>query len=160
MDRIVGKMGEEEFGGLPTEVNDDNSRSIQTIVPHKLERVEKEQMAKQEGEEEDEERRVRGVELGRPRTPEPMSLGMPHLSEEDDRQSALPKAAICYQPTIPASRDALELTRIRSRAIEHVASAARYISPYRLVSRRFYSSSDMYLQSVSPLSCPPSVPHS
>jgi len=56
-----------------------------------LERVEKEQMAKQEGEEEDEERRVRGVELGRPRTPEPMSLGMPHLSEEDDRHLHSPK---------------------------------------------------------------------
>src|SRR5882762_1534334 len=71
------EKGEEGFGGPSAEVDDDDSRSIRTIVWHKLERVEEEdeeQMAKQE-EEEEEERRMRGVEHGRPRTPEPMSLG-------------------------------------------------------------------------------------
>jgi hypothetical protein len=45
-------------------------------------------MAKQE---EEEERSARRVELGRPRTPEPMNLGMPHLSEEDGRRLHSPK---------------------------------------------------------------------
>jgi hypothetical protein len=61
-----------------------------------LERVEKEdeeQMVKQEGEE-GEELRARGVKLGRPRTPEPMNLGMPHLSEEDDRPLHPPPSVI------------------------------------------------------------------
>jgi hypothetical protein len=30
--------GEEEFGGVSVEVDDDDSRSIRTIVPHELER--------------------------------------------------------------------------------------------------------------------------
>jgi hypothetical protein len=33
-----GEEGEEEFGGVTAEVNDDDSRSIRTIVPHELER--------------------------------------------------------------------------------------------------------------------------
>jgi hypothetical protein len=43
--------GEEEFGGASAEVDDDDSRSIRTIVPHVLEGVEEEdeeQMAKKE----------------------------------------------------------------------------------------------------------------
>jgi hypothetical protein len=40
-------------------------------------------MVKQE-EEEDEERRMRRVELRSPETPEPMSLWMSHLSEDDN----------------------------------------------------------------------------
>ena len=64
---------EEEFGGLSTEVDDDGSRSIRTIVPHELERVEEEdekRMATQEDEEE-EERRARRVKLERPRNLSP-----------------------------------------------------------------------------------------
>lgn len=67
-------------------VNDDDLRSTCTIVPHESESAKEEdeqQMAKQEDEEE-EERRTRRVELGRPRTPEPIGLGMSHLSEDDD----------------------------------------------------------------------------
>jgi hypothetical protein len=69
---------------------------IRTIVPHELESVneeEEEQMAKQaQLEEEDEERTTRWVELGRPGTPEPMSFGMTHLSDDDKepRQSNAP----------------------------------------------------------------------
>ena len=69
-------------------------RSIRTIVPHELECVEEEdedqiarqeqQRDQQEEDEDQEERRQRGVELGRPRTPEPMGLGMMHLPLEDD----------------------------------------------------------------------------
>ena len=65
--------GEEEFGSLSTEVDDDGLRSIWTIVPHELERVEEKDekwMAKLEDEEE-EERRVRRVKLGRPRNLSP-----------------------------------------------------------------------------------------
>ena len=42
------------------------------------------QRDQQEEDEDQEEGRWRGVELGRPRTPEPMGLGMTHLPLEDD----------------------------------------------------------------------------
>ena len=56
------------------EEDDDDSRSICTVVPHELETVQEED----EGdiEESEEERSARREELGRPRTPEPSSLGM------------------------------------------------------------------------------------
>ena len=64
------------------------------IVPHELERIEEEdedqiarqeqQRDQQEDHKDQEEGRRRGVELGRPRTPEPMGLGMTHLPLEDD----------------------------------------------------------------------------
>ncbi|KAJ8091227.1 hypothetical protein PM082_004203 [Marasmius tenuissimus] len=76
----------------------DDSRSVATVVPHELERVEEEdeeeatneeeesphhvdeldieESSTQEEEEDDEERRRRREELGRPRTPEPTGLGM------------------------------------------------------------------------------------
>ena len=62
-----------EGGGGDRDCDDeDNAKSVATTVPHELERVE-EQMAQQE-------RRMRRVELGRPRTPEPTCLGMTHLT--------------------------------------------------------------------------------
>jgi len=72
---------------VSAEVGDDGSRSIRTILPHELEKVEEEdeeQIAKQE-EEEEEERRTRRVELGRRRTPKPMGFGMFHLSDDDNQ---------------------------------------------------------------------------
>jgi hypothetical protein len=66
---------EEEFGHVD---DDDDTRSIRTVAPHELERVEEEdedQLARQEDDEEEDRRRQRG-ELGRPRTPEPMGTGM------------------------------------------------------------------------------------
>jgi hypothetical protein len=57
---------------------------------HELEHVEEEdedQITKQEQQQQDEdeeERRTWRVELGRPRTPEPMSLGMTHSLDEED----------------------------------------------------------------------------
>ncbi|TFK69330.1 hypothetical protein BDN72DRAFT_615860 [Pluteus cervinus] len=74
--------------------DDDDARSIGTVVPHELERVEEEdeeQLAQadeeaaldaqavdgdHDQEEGDEERQRRRDELGRPRTPEPSSMGM------------------------------------------------------------------------------------
>ena len=61
-----------EYGG-----DDDDARSIATVTPHELERVEEEdeeQLAAEE--EEEEERQRRRDELGRPRTPEPTGMGM------------------------------------------------------------------------------------
>ena len=61
-----------EYGG-----NDDDARSIATVTPHELERVEEEdeeQLAAEE--EEEEERQRRRDELGQPRTPEPTGMGM------------------------------------------------------------------------------------
>jgi hypothetical protein len=65
---------EEEFGGSGGPPGDDDARSIQTIVLHKLERVE----------EDDEGWRTWRVELDRPRTPEHMSLEMSHSPEEEE----------------------------------------------------------------------------
>jgi hypothetical protein len=69
---------EKEFG----HADDDDTRSIRTVVPHELERVEEEdedQLARQEEDEEDDRRR----QLGRPRTPEPMGMGM-NVTEDDE----------------------------------------------------------------------------
>jgi hypothetical protein len=88
-----------DFAAAGTLDDDDDARSIRTIVPHELERVEEEdedQIAKQEepqDEDEEEERRTRRVELGRPRTPEPMSLGMTH-DEEDIARSSSPRQSV------------------------------------------------------------------
>jgi hypothetical protein len=59
---------EEEFAGV--EVRSGDARSMKTIVPHELERVEKDKekfVRWHHEEEEDEEERRRGVELTRPR---------------------------------------------------------------------------------------------
>jgi hypothetical protein len=86
---------DEEFGAADMGSDDDDARSSRTIAPHRLERVEKEdedQIASQEQpqkqhhdeDDEGEERRRRRVELPRPRTPEPMVLGMSHIPLEED----------------------------------------------------------------------------
>lgn len=70
--------------------DDDDARSINTIVPHELERVDEED-EEQLAAEEDVERRRRRDELGRPRTPEPTGMGMVEDEEEQeqrDRQRA------------------------------------------------------------------------
>jgi hypothetical protein len=87
---------DEEFGTAGGTSDDDDARCIRTIVPHELERVEEEdedQISKQEQQDEDEESRTRRVELGRPRTPEPMSLGMAH-DEEDIARSSSPRQSV------------------------------------------------------------------
>jgi chromatin segregation and condensation protein Rec8/ScpA/Scc1 (kleisin family) len=82
-------------------IDHDGARSIRTIVPHELERVEEEdedQLVEQEerqeqpGEEEDEEeeRRRQRVKLVRPRTPERTSLGMTHEDDEEPRRWSSP----------------------------------------------------------------------
>jgi len=84
-----GEEGEEAFGGASAEVDDNDSRSIRTIVPHELKRVEEEdeeQMAKQEEEEQEEESGTAKTE-----DPKPMSLWMSHLSEDDNRRLNSPK---------------------------------------------------------------------
>ncbi|KAL4253671.1 Centrosomal and Immune Signaling Modulator [Abortiporus biennis] len=61
--------------------DDDDARSVSTVVPHELERVEEEDEEQLAAEEEEEERRRRRDELGRPRTPEPTGMG---IAEDDD----------------------------------------------------------------------------
>lgn len=80
--QLVEKWDREngDLGAAGGTLNDDDAWSIRTIVPHELEWVEEEdedQIAKQEEpqDEDEEQRRTRRVEIGRPRTPEPMSLG-------------------------------------------------------------------------------------
>jgi hypothetical protein len=83
---------EEEFGAA-----DDDARRIGTIIPHELESVKEEdedQIEKQEQQLEDEEEEWMSgrVELGRLRTPEPMGLGITHLSDEEDTCSRSPRS--------------------------------------------------------------------
>lgn len=66
------------------EDDDDDRRSIHTVVPHELEAVPEEDEA--EAEESEEERHARREELGRPRTPEPTSLGMHEEDYERDHR--------------------------------------------------------------------------
>ncbi|OSX63155.1 hypothetical protein POSPLADRAFT_1138902, partial [Postia placenta MAD-698-R-SB12] len=56
--------------------DDDDARSVSTIVPHELDRVDEEDEEQLAAEEEEEQRRRRRDELGRPRTPEPTGMGM------------------------------------------------------------------------------------
>ena len=65
--------------------DDEDSRSINTVVPHELERVDEEDEEQLAAEEEEEERRNRRDEV-RPRTPEPTGMGM---SEDDDEHEPL-----------------------------------------------------------------------
>ncbi|KIM89700.1 hypothetical protein PILCRDRAFT_812506 [Piloderma croceum F 1598] len=83
---------EDNFGGVAVESDVNDARSIRTVVPRELERVDEDdenQMVRQEEQqqhhvqrhEEGEEERRRRVEIVRPWTPQPMTLGMSHLGE-------------------------------------------------------------------------------
>ncbi|EMD31989.1 hypothetical protein CERSUDRAFT_144523 [Gelatoporia subvermispora B] len=68
--------------------DDDDARSVATVVPHELERVdeEDEEQLAAEAEEEDQRRQRRDeLERERPKTPEPTGIGM---SEDDDEHEA------------------------------------------------------------------------
>jgi hypothetical protein len=71
--------------------DDDDVRGIRMIVPHELESVGE---GYQQQREEEEEERSQIAELARPRTPEPIGLGMTQIPLEDDeeprRQSSPP----------------------------------------------------------------------
>jgi hypothetical protein len=118
-----------EFRGADMGSDDDDARSIRTIVPRGLERVEEEdehQIARQEQQHHDEdnegeERRRRRVELTRSRTPEPMELGMSHIPfEEDDEprrwSSPMPSAVLDQLESAVALSSNLTRTR---RCAEH-----------------------------------------
>jgi hypothetical protein len=68
--------------------DDDDARSVATVTPGELERVdeEDEEQVLREQQAEDEERRRRRDELGRPRTPEPTGMGMG--MEDDEHEQA------------------------------------------------------------------------
>jgi len=86
-DMHAHRSHEDDQEGEYMEDNDD-ARSINTIVPHELERVEEEDEEQLVAEEEEEERRQR-QEFTRPRTPEPTSMGMVEDDEDHDpRRSA------------------------------------------------------------------------
>ena len=98
--------------------DDDDARSINTVVPHELERVEEED-EEQLAAEEDVERRRRRDELGRPRTPEPTGMGLAEDEEElEERKrqrrtersrspSPSPAPEVAPAPTSPAIPDDL-----------------------------------------------------
>ncbi|KAL5511144.1 hypothetical protein ACEPAH_4359 [Sanghuangporus vaninii] len=105
--------------------DEDDGRSVHTIVPHELESVPEEDET--ELEESEEERSARREELGRPRTPEPSSLGM----HDDDYQHR--RSAPAQPPGIPdeISRrlsflsDQLESALEVSRSLQEQHSAAQ-----------------------------------
>jgi hypothetical protein len=113
---------EEEFG------HDDNAaRSIRTVVPHELERVEEDedQLAQQEEDEEDDWRRQR---VGRPRTPEPMGMGM-NVTEDDDEPRR-------HRQGSTSPRPSTTVDELRQR-LNYICS--RIESPRPRISRQLYS---------------------
>ncbi|CAL1709324.1 unnamed protein product [Somion occarium] len=100
---------------------DDDARSVATVIPHELERVDEEDEEQMAAEEEEEERRRRRDELGRPRTPEPTGIDHSHLhaqsapssqSSATASSSALPDDLIHRMNTLTNQlENALELSR-------------------------------------------------
>lgn len=88
---------ESEFIG-----DDDDARSVSTVIPHELERVDEEDEEQLAAEEEEEERRRRRDELSRPRTPEPTGMGMDD-EEQDSDQRQLDNSHLRAQ-SIPTSQ--------------------------------------------------------
>ena len=97
------------------EDDEDDRRSIHTITPHELESVPEEDET--EAEESEEERHARREELGRPRTPEPSSLGM--REEDEEREHLAPS-----QP--PGITDGLsQQVAILSERLESIMEVSR-----------------------------------
>lgn len=104
--------------------DDDDVRSISTIVPHELERVEEED-EEQLAAEEEEERRRRRDEV-RPRTPEPTGMGMSEDDDEHDAVSSRPPAASAsshLRPKSPSSSIPDELTQRLNALTSQLESA-------------------------------------
>jgi hypothetical protein len=74
--------------------DDDDARSVGTVVPHELERVDEED---EEAASEDEERRRTRDELGRPSTPEPTGMG----GSDDEEAESKPSVTALSRPSIP-----------------------------------------------------------
>ncbi|KAI5116796.1 hypothetical protein M0805_001798 [Coniferiporia weirii] len=106
--RMSSQTREEE----DEEEDDDDRRSVHTIVPHELESVPEEDES--DLEESEEERSARREELGRPRTPEPSSLGM----HEEEYEQQHRRAAPSQPPGIPD-----EMTRRLSFLSDQLESA-------------------------------------
>lgn len=83
--------------------DDDDARSISTIVPHELERVEEEDEEQLAAEEEEEEERRRRRDEVRPRTPEPTGMGMSEDDDEHDAVSSRPRTASASSHLRPKS---------------------------------------------------------
>ncbi|KAH8116852.1 hypothetical protein DFH11DRAFT_1505549 [Phellopilus nigrolimitatus] len=109
--------------------DDDDRRSVNTIVPHELESVPEEDES--ELDESDEERSARRDELGRPRTPEPSSLGMHEDDYERERERG--RMVPAQPPGIPDEMtrrlaflsDQLESALELSRSLQAQHSAAQ-----------------------------------
>jgi hypothetical protein len=82
------------------------------------------EMLEQQLEEDEDERRTRRAEPGRPRTPEPMGLGMTHLSDDEDRRLNSPRPSSVI--------DELFERLTTCRALELVPSTARCCPEHHL----------------------------
>ncbi|OCH86578.1 hypothetical protein OBBRIDRAFT_761124 [Obba rivulosa] len=85
--------------------DDDDARSVGTVVPHELERVDEEDEEQLAAEDEEEDRRRRRDEFERPKTPEPTGIGM---SEDDDDHEA--------ESANEAHREQGAMSHLRSRS--------------------------------------------
>ena len=78
------------------------------------------------------ERRTRRVEPGRPRIPEPMGLGMSHLSEDHDRHSHCPRPPLVidelFQRLMTLSNQLESAIKLSSSVQAHHATAQNIIS--------------------------------
>ncbi|KAJ7074466.1 hypothetical protein C8F01DRAFT_1100571 [Mycena amicta] len=82
---LVGGLQQDSAEDTELFDDDDDARSVATVIPHTLERVEEEdeddlEEYEKKDLEQDEDRVQRHAELGRPRTPEPTNMGMPRRS--------------------------------------------------------------------------------
>ena len=107
--------------------DDDGARSIRTIVPYELERVDEE-------EDEEEERRRQRIKLGRLRTPEPMSLGTTH---EDDKEACCRSSPWPYSVIDQVFGKLMKLLSQLKSAVElsHVASSASHCAKHHICTR-------------------------
>ncbi|KIP09780.1 hypothetical protein PHLGIDRAFT_126079 [Phlebiopsis gigantea 11061_1 CR5-6] len=105
--------------------DDDDARSVSTVVPHELERVEEEDEEQLAAEEEEAERRARRDEV-RPRTPEPTGMGMHEDDEEHDAGPSHPEPStsqIRSESPAPAPAVSDELTQRLSSLSAQLESA-------------------------------------
>jgi len=137
--------------------DDDDARSIRTIVPHELERVEEEDedhMAKeqqQQDEEEEEERRTRRAELGRPRTPEPMSLGMTH--DED-----MPRSSSSSRPSSSVMDELFQCLASLSNQLESAIELSSLLQAQHAAAQSMISVLECKVSSLESLVHNPKLP--
>jgi hypothetical protein len=108
--------------GFELDDENDDARSVATLVPHDLERVEEEDeesLSVPDHADTPAERRRRNEELGRPRTPEPSGLGM----DDDDHRAVSFTDVPLDRPASPSPSLPEELTKRLAALSEQLETA-------------------------------------